>query len=66
MHTSKAVIFPTMKKLTLATLLIFSCSTAWAADSDKGLAAARAGDYATALADWKPLAEQGYAAAQPV
>ena len=53
-----------MKKLTLATLLIFSCATAWAADFDKGLAAAEAGDYATALAEWKPLAEQGYAAAQ--
>ena len=65
MHISKGVIL-SMKNLTLATLLIFSCSTAWAADSDKGLAAARAGDYATALADWKPLAEQGYAAAQPV
>ena len=36
MHISKAVIFPTMKKLTLATLLIFSCATAWAADFEKG------------------------------
>ncbi|MDA8703246.1 hypothetical protein N9M30_04760, partial [Pseudomonadales bacterium] len=53
-----------MKKLTLATLLIFSCATAWAADFDKGLAAAEAGDYTTALAEWKPLAEQGDATAQ--
>jgi TPR repeat protein len=64
MHISKAAISPTMKKLTLATLLIFSCATAWAADFDKGLAAARAGDFATALAEWKPLAEQGDAVAQ--
>ena len=47
-HISKAVIFPTMKKLTIATPLIFSCSTAWAADFDKGLAAYEAGDFATA------------------
>ena len=53
-----------MKKLTLATLLIFSCATAWAADFAKGFAAAEAGDFATALTEWKPLAEQGYAAAQ--
>ena len=64
MHISKAAIAHTMKKLNLATLLIFSCSTAWAADFDKGLAAARAGDFATALAEWKPLAEQGDAVAQ--
>ena len=65
MHISKATIFPTMKKLTLATLLIFSCVTAWAADFDKGLAAYQAGDFATALAEWRPLAEQGDAAAHP-
>ena len=53
-----------MKKLTLALLLIFSCATAWAADFAKGLAAAGAGDFATALAEWKPLAEQGDAKAQ--
>ena len=53
-----------MKKLTLATLLIFSCATAWAADFAKGLAAAEAGDYATALAEWKPLAKLGNAMTQ--
>ena len=63
-HIPKAAISPTMKKLTLATLLIFSCSTAWAADFAKGLAAYQAGDFATALAEWKPLAEQGDASAQ--
>ena len=53
-----------MKKLTLATLLIVSCATAWAADFEKGFAAAEAGDFATALIEWKPLAEQGDADAQ--
>ena len=62
-HISKAVIL-SMKKLTLATLLILSCTTAWAADFDKGVAAYEAGDFATALAEWKLLAEQGDASAQ--
>jgi TPR repeat protein len=31
---------------------------------DKGLAAAEAGDYATALQEWRPLAKQRYALAQ--
>ena len=62
--TSKAVILSTMKKITLATLLILSCSTAWAADFDKGLAAYNAGDFDAALAELKPLAEQGDASAQ--
>ena len=53
-----------MKKLTLALLLTLTCATAWAADFDKGLAAYEAGDFATALAEWKPLAGQGYANAQ--
>ena len=63
-HISKAAISHTIKKLTLATLLIFSCATAWAADFAKGLTASRAGDFVTALAEWKPLAEQGDAIAQ--
>jgi hypothetical protein len=50
-----------MKNLSLATLLILSCVNAWAADFDKGSAAYEAGDFATALAEWKPLAEQGSA-----
>jgi len=53
-----------MKRLTLATLLICSCATAWAADLRKGLTAAATGDYATALAELKPLAGQGNALAQ--
>ena len=63
-HIPKAAISPTMKKLTLATLLIFSCATAWAADFAKGAAAYDAGDFATALTEWKPLAEQGDAFSQ--
>jgi TPR repeat protein len=35
-----------------------------AQDFDKGLAAARAGDFVTALEEWRPLAEQGDADAQ--
>ena len=34
------------------------------ADYQKGLNAAESGDYATALKEWKPFAEQGYANAQ--
>ena len=45
-------------------ILIISCATAWAADFDKGLAAAEAGDYTTALSELKPFAEQGNAVAQ--
>ena len=53
-----------MKNLNIATLLIFSRATAWATDFDKGLAAAKAGDYSTAFSEWKPLAEQGDGDAQ--
>ena len=35
-----------------------------AQDIDKGLAAYRAGDYATALQEWRPFAVLGYASAQ--
>ena len=47
------------------TLIIFIGSAGMSAGADfqKGAAAQR-GDYATALREWKPLAEQGYAAAQ--
>jgi len=43
--------------------LLFSAGSAWA-DFYDGLAAAQRGDYATALQEWQPLAEQGNAAAQ--
>ena len=49
--------------LTLAVLL-GSTGTSWGADYDKGLAAYQSGDFATALREWRPLAEQGIADAQ--
>ena len=58
-----------MKKLT-ATLcltiavLLGSVGVSWGADYQKGLTAYRSGDYATALREWKTLAEWGYASAQ--
>jgi len=53
-----------MKKLTLATLLIFSCASAWGADFDKGVFAYQSGNYKAALAEWRPLAQGGSARAQ--
>ena len=49
--------------LTLAVLL-GSTGTSWGADFNKGLAAAQSGDFATALRELRPLAEQGDANAQ--
>jgi TPR repeat protein len=43
--------------------LLFSAGSAWA-DWDDGMAAFELGDYATALQEWRPLAEQGDAEAQ--
>ena len=45
-------------------LLVGSVSVATAQDYDKGLGAFVAGDYQTALREWRPLAEQGDADAQ--
>jgi len=49
--------------LTLAVLL-GSAGLSWSADFQKGLTAAQSGDFATALREWEPLAEQGDASAQ--
>ena len=49
--------------LTLAVLL-GSAGMSWSADLDQGLTAYKSGDYATALREWTPLAEQGHADAQ--
>ena len=49
--------------LTVAVLLGIA-GMSWGADFQKGLTAAKSGDYATALREWAPLAEQGYAPAQ--
>ena len=51
-----------MKKL-LCTVLLLS-SALVQAGFDEGLVAADKGDYQTAFKEWKPLAEQGGAAAQ--
>ena len=40
-------------------LFCLTSSVGWSADFDKGLAAAQKGDFATALLEWTPLAEQG-------
>ena len=51
-----------MKKLLILLLLVPSLS--WGADFQKGLTAASQGDYATAIKEWTPLAEQGNSYAQ--
>jgi hypothetical protein len=48
--------------LTIAVLL-GSAGMSWNADWDQGLTAYKSGDYATALREWTPLAEQGNAGA---
>ena len=49
-----------MRKFLSAAAIVFTLSaTAQAQDWDKGWDAYEAGDYATALREWRPLAEQG-------
>ena len=52
----------TMTRFLLIVVLLLPISVA-VADFEKGLNAYFKGDYATALLEWRPLAEQGYAAA---
>ncbi len=56
-----------MRKLAAAiaviVALLFSAGAA-RAGVDDGLAAAQRGNYATALEEWRPLADQGHARAQ--
>lgn len=49
--------------LTIA-LLLGSAGVSWSADFEKGVTAYESGDYATALREWTPLAEQGDVYAQ--
>jgi len=49
---------------TILTLLNLSLTPAIGADTQKGLDAYLNGDYATAMSEWKPLAEQGDVSAQ--
>ena len=58
-----------MKKLTAMlcltiSVLLGSAGVSWSADFQKGLTAYDNGDYATALREWKPLAERRNALAQ--
>ena len=54
-----------MKHITIILALLMTLSSPAAAqDFDTGLFAAQAGDFATALQEWKPLAEAGDADAQ--
>ena len=46
------------------TVLLFTATAGHTADYEKGAAAFHEGDYATALTEWTPLAEQGDARAQ--
>ena len=56
-----------MRKFLSAVAIVFTLSgQAYAQDWGKGWKAYAAGDYATALQEWKPLAEQGHAGAQYV
>ena len=48
----------------LRTASILPFGTPAYADFQKGLDAAKSGDFATALREWKPLAEQGNLTAQ--
>ena len=58
-----------MRKLTATlcltlTILLGSAGMSASADFQKGLTAYKSGDFATALREWKPLAEQGNVNAQ--
>ena len=58
-----------MRKLTAVfclavALLMGGTGISWAADLLTGFKAYESGDYATALREWEPLAEQGHAGAQ--
>ena len=53
-----------MKRIAFAVALLVSVAAPASADFDEGFAAYDRGDYATALREWKPLAEHGLAEAQ--
>jgi TPR repeat protein len=52
-----------MKHIAIAAVMILLALPAWA-DYQDGVDAFDKGDYATALEEWRPLAEQGNASAQ--
>ena len=53
-----------MRKVLAVTLAVALTVPAVAQDFDKGLDAYKRGDYATAMQEWRPLAEQGFPPAQ--
>ena len=55
-----------MKKLLVLLIILFSLTSnvVWSADYNKGVEALDSEDYATALSEWKPLAENGNSSAQ--
>ena len=48
----------------IVSLALGSLGKGWSADFQKGMEAYNNGDFATALKEWKPLAEGGYIDAQ--
>ena len=52
-----------MKRILTALLLLTLAAPAWRQDYEKGMAAYDRGDYATALREFRPLAEQGHVSA---
>ncbi len=53
-----------MRRIIAAVVLMFGLAAPAWAGFDEGVAAYTSGDYATALREWRPLAEQGDAKAQ--
>ena len=53
-----------MMSIICAAVLMFGLAAPARAGFDEGLAAVKRGNYGTALREWRPLAEQGYADAQ--
>jgi TPR repeat protein len=55
---------PLLKRALASLLLALAAAAPARADFEAGIAAARAGDYATALREWRPLAHGGHRDAQ--
>jgi len=51
-------------RVCLAAMPLFFAATAWSGDYEAGFEAYQVADYATALAEWQPLAEEGDARSQ--
>ena len=55
---------PAVRRIIVAATMLTAFMATTRADFQEGFAAHKRGDYATALREWRPLAEQGYADAQ--